>query len=283
MAEEILEKLGVGEYGRETASDRSLCETGATVQKNVLARDRRKKHKTEEFLLPVNVLRQVLDQSFDSLAMHKAECFPFSRCCQAKIRALQYGDMSDKSGNTHLIWHDLRRESVADAKVFSLNRNLRRSSDGRESWYYTLASPDWVNVVATTTDSEGRSCFVMVRQFRHGSMDVSLEFPGGVVDPGEEPITAARRELEEETGFSAPELVLVGSVNPNPALMDNRVFTYVATDVHRSGDQDLDHNEIIDVALIPTDRLADHAEEFDHAMMHVALRFYERRKNGADA
>lgn len=147
--------------------------------------------------------------------------------------------------------------------------------DGREAWYYTLDSPDWVNVVATTTDDTGRECFVMVRQFRHGSMRVSLEFPGGVVDPGEDPAEAVMRELQEETGYVADAVVLAGSVNPNPALMGNRVYTYVARNVRLSASQDLDHNEIIDVELVPTEDLDARTGEFDHAMMHVALRFYE--------
>lgn len=181
----------------------------------------------------------------------------------------------------HLVWTDLDNETIVNAHIFSLVRNHRRSSDGREAWYYTLDSPDWVNVVATTTDENGRECFVMVRQFRHGSMRVSLEFPGGVVDPGEDSAEAVMRELEEETGYVADSVSLAGSVNPNPALMGNRVYTYVARNVHPSSSQNLDHNEIIDVELVPTGDLGSRTAEFDHAMMHVALRFYEQFRDGS--
>lgn len=165
---------------------------------------------------------------------------------------------------------------MVDTHIFSLMRNRRRSRDGREAWYYTLESPDWVNVVATTKDETGRECFVMVRQFRHGSLRVSLEFPGGIVDPGEDPAEAGTREFEEETGYVADSVVLAGSVNPNPALMGNRVYTYVARNVHSSSEQNLDRNEIIDVELVPVETLDSRHGEFDHAMMHVALRFYEQ-------
>jgi len=181
----------------------------------------------------------------------------------------------------HLVWTDLENETVVNAHIFSLVRNRRRARDGREAWYYTLDSPDWVNVVATTRDEQDRECFVMVRQFRHGSMRVSLEFPGGVVDPGEDPAEAVMRELEEETGYVANTVTLAGSVNPNPALMGNRVYTYVARNVHPASEQNLDHNEIIDVELVPTGDLGPRRSEFDHAMMHVALRFYEQLGDGS--
>lgn len=186
--------------------------------------------------------------------------------------------MENKGKDHRLEWTDVESETVVDAHVFSLVKSRRRSNDGREAWYFTLASPDWVNVVATTTDEAGRECFVMVRQFRHGSMRISLEFPGGVVDPGEDPAQAVVRELAEETGYVAESVYLAGSVNPNPALMGNRVYTYIARGVRPSGSQNLDHNEIIDVELVPIEDLSSRNDEFDHAMMHVALSFYEHMR-----
>lgn len=180
----------------------------------------------------------------------------------------------------HLKWRELDRNTLVDTPVFALVRSRRRAADGREADYYVMETPDWANVVALTNDSQGRQCFVMVRQFRHGSMAVSLEFPGGVVDQGEDPTAAITRELKEETGYVSDEISYLGSVNPNPALMGNRCHTYLAEQcVHPGGAQDLDENEIIDVELVPVDDIisGERNGEFDHAMMHVALEFYLRR------
>ena len=180
---------------------------------------------------------------------------------------------------SHLVWTELSRSSLVESPVFSLVRAHRRSADGRNADYYLLDAPDWANVIAITTDEAGRTCFVMVRQFRQGSMAVGLEFPGGVIDAGERPEEAVRRELREETAYHADSVVLLGSVNPNPALMGNRCYTFLAEDCRpQATGQDLDTNEIIDVELVPVDELLGGARdhEFDHAMMHVALRLYVR-------
>lgn len=187
--------------------------------------------------------------------------------------------MKHHDRDAHLVWHENHRNTLVDTPVFSLVRSRRTAPDGREADYYILDGPDWANVVALTTDDAGTACFVMVRQYRHGSMRVGLEFPGGVVDAGEDPAAAVRRELREETGYRAEELELLGSVNPNPALMGNRCYTYLARGCHHPGhDQDLDENEIIDVELVPVEDLLSGRRngEFDHAMMHVALAFYLR-------
>ncbi|MFO8041659.1 MAG: NUDIX hydrolase [Alkalispirochaeta sp.] len=186
----------------------------------------------------------------------------------------------DERHEHHLLWTELDRNTLVDTPVFTLVRSRRQAADGREADYYVMDAPDWANVVALTTDTQGRECFVMVRQFRHGSMTVSLEFPGGVVDPGEDATTAIIRELKEETGYVSEDVRYLGSVNPNPALMGNRCHTYLAEKcVHPGGDQDLDENEIIDVELVPVEELVGGGRnaEFDHAMMHVALELYLRR------
>jgi 8-oxo-dGTP pyrophosphatase MutT (NUDIX family) len=192
--------------------------------------------------------------------------------------------MDDERQEHHLLWSELERNTLVDTPVFALVRSRRRAADGREADYYIMDAPDWANVVALTTDDRGLQCFVMVRQFRHGSMQVSLEFPGGVVDPGEDPTTAIVRELTEETGYVSDRVRYLGSVNPNPALMGNRCHTYLAEDCrHPGGGQDLDENEIIDVELVPVEELLGGSRngEFDHAMMHVALEFYVRLGSSA--
>ncbi len=191
--------------------------------------------------------------------------------------------MSKKPSDGHLHWTEIDSKSVFDAHIFSVIRSVRKAPDGRTSSYFVMDTPDWANVIALTKNAEGEQRFVMVRQFRHGSMKVCLEFPGGIVEPGEEPGAAIARELEEETGYRPGAMTLLGAVNPNPALMGNVCHTYLAEDCRPVATQNLDPNEIIDVELVSPEELMNgrRDKEFDHAMMHVALRFYERHlRNG---
>ncbi|MFP4426349.1 MAG: NUDIX hydrolase [Spirochaetaceae bacterium] len=175
----------------------------------------------------------------------------------------------------HLRWKERRRERLLDAAVFSVDKSIQEGPEGRSAEYFLLNTPDWGNVVALTTDEQGRECFVMVRQFRHGNMKVSLEFPGGVIDPGEDPKEATARELAEETGYTSEEFTLIGEIYPNPAFMNNVCYTYLARDLRRIRDQNLDENEVIDVELVPVDSITvDLQGSFFHAMMVVALHFY---------
>jgi ADP-ribose pyrophosphatase len=95
--------------------------------------------------------------------------------------------------------------------------------------YYAIDTSDYVTIVPVTADGK----LLLVRQFRPAVEDWSLEFPAGHVDPGEEPQQAARRELIEETGHDAGELVPLGHVWPDTGRLSNRMWCFFAADARR--------------------------------------------------
>jgi len=127
-----------------------------------------------------------------------------------------------------------------------VRKRMRSPRTGRTHTFYELRFTDWVNVVALTEDAR----VLLIRQFRAGSRTVTLEIPGGLVEPGEDPLAAARRELREETGYEAAEWRELGVVRPNPAIQGNRCHTLLALGARRTSEPQFDAAEDID--LVPT-------------------------------
>lgn len=124
--------------------------------------------------------------------------------------------------------------------------------DGRVNpEYYILEYPSWVNVIAVTDDNR----YVMVEQYRHGLQDVFTELVAGVVEEGEEPLAAARRELREETGYEADDWELLTVLSQNPSTTTNLTYCYVARGARRIGEQSLDATEDIAVKILSADEL----------------------------
>lgn len=126
---------------------------------------------------------------------------------------------------------------------------LRHPRTGQEFDRLVLETPDWVNVVALTAERR----LVCVHQFRFGSGAVTLEIPGGMVDEGERHEEAARRELQEETGFTSRHWRYLGAVEPNPAFHDNLCHHWLAEDCERTHEQGLDAGEDIEIEAVPLD------------------------------
>lgn len=117
--------------------------------------------------------------------------------------------------------------------------------------YYILEYPSWVNMVALTDEGQ----LVMVRQYRHGPQQIMVELPAGVVESGETPEFAARRELLEETGYAFDDCTYVCELYANPATSGNLTYTYVLTGGKKVQEQDLDDSEDIDVVLLDVEEV----------------------------
>ncbi|MCG8590241.1 MAG: NUDIX hydrolase [Proteobacteria bacterium] len=170
-------------------------------------------------------------------------------------------------------WKVLARETLQDCAVFQVGRTRALSpATGDEHTFYRIDSADWVNVVPLTSDDQ----IVMIRQYRHGADQVTLEIPGGLIDPGEAPVAAAARELLEETGYGSTRVEPVGVVNPNPALFGNRCHTFVARDAAPVAEIQNTATEETAVELVPRNELPQRLQsgEIDHALVVAGLYWF---------
>jgi ADP-ribose pyrophosphatase len=165
----------------------------------------------------------------------------------------------------------VERGTPVDFKVFRVRRDRARSPrSGRAHTVTVLEAPDWVNVIALTGDGKA----VLVRQYRHGTRETTLEIPGGAVDPGDRSaLAAAKRELREETGYVARRWRLLGVVTPNPAFQTNACSTFLAEGARPAGKADPDPGEELDVVLVPEKKLEDLARKgvIRHALVIAAF------------
>lgn len=171
-------------------------------------------------------------------------------------------------------WIVESQETLQDCRVFSVDvLHSRRASQpqkrGATHDFFAINSPDFVNVVALTERGE---C-VLVEQWRHGAQAVTLEIPGGLVDAGESPETAARRELLEETGFSASQWLQVGQCLPNAAIQTNRCTTFLALGATRVADPSFDDTEHCVLHLTPWPEVVSMVRDgrIDHALVVAAV------------
>jgi 8-oxo-dGTP pyrophosphatase MutT (NUDIX family) len=145
-------------------------------------------------------------------------------------------------------WDIVSSERRDQLRIFGLRVDRAASPrTGAAHEFYVLESGNWVNVIPVTPERE----VVLIRQYRHGTREVTLEIPGGIIEPGDSPQEAARRELQEETGYEAGEMIGLGFVHPNPAFLDNRCYTFIAWNARQTGPQTQDEKEDIEVLLKP--------------------------------
>ncbi len=178
--------------------------------------------------------------------------------------------------NTLLMWKPVKKTKVYESRVFSVNDIESISPQNETKTFCSLSAPDWVIVVPVITDANKREYFFMVNQWRHGSAQLSAEFPGGVIDAGETADDAARRELREETGKTAQTLIHLADVYPNPAIMENKTHIYLAYCGEDTQKQSLDDDEFVETCMMPVQEVLEKMGKapYDHGLMCTALFLY---------
>jgi 8-oxo-dGTP pyrophosphatase MutT (NUDIX family) len=180
-----------------------------------------------------------------------------------------------------LIWTLEERKNIFSTRVFEIAELKSRSPKGETGTFTVMDAPDWAIIIPVIKKND-EDHFVMVRQWRHGSQELSLEFPGGVFESGEDSLKAASREMQEETGFIANKMEYAGAMSPNPAIMSNHVHFFIARDLVDTGKQDLDSDEYVDIEIIPAENVIANMGRapYVHALMASALSFYLRGISG---
>jgi ADP-ribose pyrophosphatase len=159
---------------------------------------------------------------------------------------------------------------------------LENPRNGKIMRAVILEARDWVNVIALTP----RERIVTVSQFRFGIRKLSLEIPAGLVDPGETPLHAAQRELEEETGYTAREWKALGWSFTNPAFLNNRVHNFLARGAERTNSPHPEDGEDLETAELTLDeiRQAMRTDRMRNSNSLLALaRVFDLREEGIGA
>ncbi len=177
-----------------------------------------------------------------------------------------------------LPWTRQTTRFLADFRIFTIRSDVKTSPrTGHQHDFFVIDCPNWVNVVAVTTDRQ----LVMVEQFRHGTDTVDLEIPGGVIDRTDaSPLEAGVRELREETGYEGSGARLIGDIRPNPAIMSNLCFTLLVEDCERKHATQLDHGEDIACRLVDLEEIPRLVAQgvIRHSLVVTALYFYELQR-----
>lgn len=179
-----------------------------------------------------------------------------------------------------MLMHIQDKKTLLSTRIFDVEEIHVKAGDTPAKAMVRLTCSDWANVLAVTVDQRA----ILIRQPRAGAMKYVLETPGGMIDPGEKDATmAALRELEEETGFTSQRILSLGSFNPNPALMNNRIHYFLALGCHPNPYRQHfpDPEEQIEIELVDLNSLQSLVRlgRIDHALSALCIMLAQKYIN----
>jgi ADP-ribose pyrophosphatase len=176
-------------------------------------------------------------------------------------------------------WTFVDQSLVATTRIFRLiAENWRSPRTGVTHTFTNIDSVDFVNVVAIDTQDR----MLLIRQFRFGTREFTLEVAGGMCEPGEDPRVTAVRELREETGYVGKTVTELGYCEPNPAIFNNRAHMFLIEGCEPSGELVLDPGEDIEVVPTPVSEVMEllNTGSITHALVSVALQRFDLHRRG---
>lgn len=175
-------------------------------------------------------------------------------------------------------WKVIKSEKLFSEQWLSVRKDICELPNGKKhSSYYILEYPDWATAFAVTEDNK----VLLVKQYRHGLGVVSIELPGGVIDNGENPVTAVARELMEETGYEFESIEPIGKIAPNPATSNNYMHMFLAKGGKKIKEQTLDETEDMEVLVTSMEEVKELVRENKIVQaLHTTCIFYALERLG---
>lgn len=190
--------------------------------------------------------------------------------------------MTHTSDELYARWRVEPDHAVLETPIGTIRKGpLQSRTSLKRKDFYFFDFPDWVNIIARTPDNE----IVLIRQFRYGTKRMELEIPGGMIDPGEDPVGAGCRELVEETGFAGENAKIIGKVCPNPAIQGNSCYTILVDNAVVTANPHPDDMEEIDLIRVPEQDIDRHIRDglIEHGLVLNAFFHYQRYQNNRAA
>lgn len=172
-------------------------------------------------------------------------------------------------------WELIKSEPAIDLNIVKIRHDFYKNPrNQKEVKVIAIEGNNAANVIAKT--KEGK--IIMVRQFRFGIGDFTLEIPGGMIDAGEEVLNAAQREVKEETGYVGENWRYLGNVLANPVWMDSTIHHFYMDNAELKYELKLDDAEDVEVVLLSPEEVFQRIEDGTIQHPHTISAFFFARK-----